>query len=165
MAPTGVVSLLVLMLALVGVFIDIGFVSRYAFWLALAAYVILNWGGSLVGAGGANWSGVLSLLLVMLAVVGCFADIPFVSQYAFWFAIAAYIVRDWTFNGQHGVALLIWTGVVSLLVMMLAVVAVFCEIPFVSNYAFWFVIAAYIIRLLVAIPGVRPNRVGVYHVG
>jgi len=49
--------------------------------------------------------------------------------------------------------------------MMLAVVAVFCEIPFVSNYAFWFVIAAYIIRLLVAIPGVRPNRIGVFHVG
>jgi hypothetical protein len=149
------------MLALVGVFIEIPFVSRFAFWVAVAAYVILNWGG---GAG-ANWSGILSLLLLMLAVVGCFADIPFVSKYAFWFAIAAYIVRDWTFNGQHGVALLIWTGVLSLLVMMLAVVAVFCEIPFVSNYAFWFVIAAYIIRLLVGIPRVTPNRIGLVHVG
>jgi hypothetical protein len=159
----GVLSLLVLMLALVGVFVFIPFVSQYAFWVAIAAYVILNWGAA--GGGGANWSGIFSLFVVMLAVVGVFADIPFVSKYAFWFAIAAYVVRDWTFNGQHGVALLIWTGVLSLLVMMLAVVGVFCEIPFVSNYAFWFVIAAYMIHLLVAIPGVRPNRIGVFHVG
>jgi hypothetical protein len=159
--PTGVLSLLVLMLAVVGVFADIPFVSKYAFWVATAAYVILNWGG---GAG-ANWSGILSLLLLGLAVVGVFADIPFVSKYAFWFAIAAYIVRDWTFNGAHGVSLLIWTGVLSFLVLMLAVVGVFCEIPFVSNYAFWFVIAAYIIRLLVEIPRVTPNRIGLIHVG
>jgi hypothetical protein len=31
---------------------------------------------------------VLSLLLLMLAVVSVFADIPFVSNYAFWFVIA-----------------------------------------------------------------------------
>ena len=110
-------------------------------------------------------TGVLSLLVLWLAVVGVFCEIPFVSNYAFWFAIAAYIVRDWTFNGAGGVALLIWTGVLSLLVMMLAVVGVFIEIPFVSRYAFWVAIAAYLIRLLVAIPGVRPNRIGVFHVG
>jgi hypothetical protein len=159
---TGVLSLLVLMLAVIGVFADIPLVSNYAFWFVIAAYFILNWAAA--GAG-ANWSGILSLLLLMLAVVGVFANIPFVSNYAFWFAIAAYIVRDWTFNGQHGVALLIWTGVLSLLVMMLAVVGVFIEIPFVSRYAFWVAIAANIIRLLVAIPGVRPNRIGVFHVG
>jgi len=34
----------------------------------------------------------------MLAIVGVFCDIPFVSNYAFWFAIAAYVVRDWYFN-------------------------------------------------------------------
>jgi hypothetical protein len=160
-STTGVFSLLVLMLAVVGVFAYIPFVSNYAFWVVIAAYIILNWGG---GAG-ANWSGILSLLLLMLAVVGVFINIPFVSDYAFWVAIAAYIVRDWTFNGQHGVALLIWTGALSLLVMMLALVGVFIEIPLVSRYAFWFAIAAYIIRLLVAIPGVRPNRIGVFHVG
>ena len=109
--------------------------------------------------------GVLSLIVLILAIVAVFCDIPFVSNYAFWFAIAAYIVRDWTFNGAGGVALLIWTGVLSLLVMMLAVVGVFIEIPFVSRYAFWVAIAAYLIRLLVAIPGVRPNRIGVFHVG
>jgi len=65
---------------------------------------------------------VLSLLVLMLAVVGVFADIPFVSNYAFWVAFAAYIIRDWTFN------VLIWVGMLSLLVMGLAVVGVFIEI-------------------------------------
>jgi hypothetical protein len=35
----------------------------------------------------------LSLLLLVLAVVGVFIGIPFVSQYAFWVAIAAYCIR------------------------------------------------------------------------
>jgi hypothetical protein len=42
----------------------------------------------------------------------------------------------------------------------LAVVGVFIEIPFVSRYAFWFAIAAYIIRLLVKIPHRAPIRIG-----
>ena len=35
----------------------------------------------------------LSLLLLGLAIVGVFIEIPFVSNYAFWFAIAAYFIR------------------------------------------------------------------------
>jgi hypothetical protein len=35
---------------------------------------------------------VLSLVLVILAVVGVFIEIPLVSNYAFWFAIGAYIM-------------------------------------------------------------------------
>jgi hypothetical protein len=149
-SPAGVLSLLLLMLAVVGVFILIPFVSNYAFWVAVAAYVILNWGA----ATGANLPGIISLLLLMLALVGVFIDIPFVSNYAFWFAIAAYVIRDWTFNR------LLWVGMLSLLVLMLAVSGVFANIPFVSNYAFWFVIAAYIIRLLVTIPDRKPIRIG-----
>jgi hypothetical protein len=38
---------------------------------------------------------VLAFLLLMLAVVGVFINIPIVSNYALWFAIAAYVVRDW----------------------------------------------------------------------
>ena len=51
-------------------------------------------------------------------------------------------------------------GVLSLLLLGFAVVGVFIEIPFVSRYAFWFVIAAYIIRLLVGIPHRAPIRIG-----
>ena len=50
--------------------------------------------------------------------------------------------------------------VLSLLLLGLAVVGVFIEIPFVSNYAFWFAIAAYVIRLLVQIPHRVPHRIG-----
>jgi len=35
---------------------------------------------------------VLSLFLAGLAIVGVFIEIPFVSQYAFWVAIGAYII-------------------------------------------------------------------------
>jgi hypothetical protein len=144
------------MLAVVGVFADIPFVSNYAFWVAIAAYVILNWGGAMITGGGAgpNWPGILSLFLLMLAIVGVFVEIPFVSHYAFWFAIAAYMIRDWTFNR------LLFGGMLSLLVMVLAVVGVFVEIPSVSNYAFWFAVAAYIIRLMVQIPHRAPVRIG-----
>jgi hypothetical protein len=34
----------------------------------------------------------LSLVLAGLAVVGVFIEIPFVSDYAFWVAIAAYVI-------------------------------------------------------------------------
>jgi hypothetical protein len=34
---------------------------------------------------------------------------------------------------------------VSLLLVILAVLSVFIEIPIISNYAFWFVIAAYLL--------------------
>jgi hypothetical protein len=39
-----------------------------------------------------NFGFVLSLILVILAVVGVFIEIPLVSNYAFWFAIGAYIM-------------------------------------------------------------------------
>ena len=85
MEPPGVISLLLLGLAAVGVFIDIPFVSNYAFWIAIAAYVMLDWS--------TNWLGIFSFLLMGLAVVGVFIDIPFVSNYAFWVAVVAYFIR------------------------------------------------------------------------
>jgi hypothetical protein len=35
---------------------------------------------------------VTSLILVGLAVVGVFIEIPFISNYAFWLVIAAYVI-------------------------------------------------------------------------
>jgi hypothetical protein len=40
----------------------------------------------------AMWVSILSLVLVVLAVVGVFVEIPFVSMYAFWIAVLAYVV-------------------------------------------------------------------------
>ncbi len=39
-----------------------------------------------------NFGFVLSLVLVILAVLGVFIEIPLVSTYAFWFAVGAYIM-------------------------------------------------------------------------
>ena len=39
-----------------------------------------------------NFGFVLSLVLVILAVVGVVIEIQIVSNYAFWFAIGAYII-------------------------------------------------------------------------
>jgi hypothetical protein len=143
------------MLAVVGVFVDIPFVSNYAFWVAVLAYLILYW-GSRIGAG---LPGLVSLLLLGLAVVGVFIEIPIVSHYAFWVAVLAYLIRDWTFNNLVSYVL-IWVGLISLLVALFAVVGVFIEIPFVSNYAFWVLIAAFMLRLFVTIPPNAPVRVG-----
>jgi hypothetical protein len=38
----------------------------------------------------------------------------------------------------------IWV-IVSIMVVMLAVISVFIEVPIVSNYAFWFVISGYLL--------------------
>jgi len=40
----------------------------------------------------AMWVFILSLVLAVLAVVGIFVEIPFVSMYAFWVAVLAYVV-------------------------------------------------------------------------
>ena len=39
-----------------------------------------------------NFGVIVSLLLVILAVLSVFIEIPIISNYAFWFAIAAYVV-------------------------------------------------------------------------
>jgi hypothetical protein len=96
----------------------------------------------------------------MLAVVGVFILIPLVSNYAFWLAVAAYVIRDRTFNTPVA-HVLIWVGLLSLLVAGFAVAGVFIDIPIVSNYAFWFVIAAFMLRLFANIPANIPQRVGV----
>ena len=40
----------------------------------------------------AMWVFILSLVLVVLAIVGAFVEIQFVSMYAFWIAVLAYAV-------------------------------------------------------------------------
>ena len=39
-----------------------------------------------------NMGFVVSLVVVILAVLGVFIEIPIVSNYAFWFAVGAYIM-------------------------------------------------------------------------
>jgi hypothetical protein len=92
-----------------------------------------------------------SLVLLGLAIVGVFIEIPWVSNYAFWVAVAAYFIRDWTYAQGAG-RLLVWAGVISLFLLMLAAVGVFVDIPVVSNFAFWLAVVAYLIRVTTRIP-------------
>jgi hypothetical protein len=39
----------------------------------------------------AMWVFILSLVLVVLAIVGVFVEIPYLSMYAFWVAVLAYV--------------------------------------------------------------------------
>jgi hypothetical protein len=39
-----------------------------------------------------NFGFFFSLILALLAVAAVFIEIPFVSNYAFWFAVAAYVI-------------------------------------------------------------------------
>jgi hypothetical protein len=54
MAASAVLSVLLCLLAVVGVFIEIPFISVYAFWVLMLAYFILLY--AFVGAGTARWS-------------------------------------------------------------------------------------------------------------
>jgi hypothetical protein len=81
-----IITLSLALLAVLGVFIEIPFVSSYAFWVATAAYVIL---ASAVAIRSMSFS--FALVIALLAVVGVFIYIPFVSDYAFWVMIAAYL--------------------------------------------------------------------------
>jgi hypothetical protein len=46
-----------------------------------------------------NFGYVLSLILAGFAIVGVFIEIPFVSNYAFWIVVAAYVILAGT--GKH----------------------------------------------------------------
>src|ERR1700680_4685461 len=87
--PT-LLSLVLALLAVVGVFIEIPFVSNYAFWLMTAAYVIQISSSTIVA--GIHFPTFLGLVLALFAVVGVFIEIPFVSNYAFWIMTAAYVI-------------------------------------------------------------------------
>jgi hypothetical protein len=39
-----------------------------------------------------RWGFIVSFVLVALAIVGVFIDIPFVSDYAYWLVIAGYVI-------------------------------------------------------------------------
>ena len=116
MDAAGLFSLVLMMLAVVGVFVDIPVVSNFAFWFLVVAYIIYDWGP--------NWLGTLSTLPLGLAIIGVFIEIPRVSNYAFWVAVAAYFIRDWTYGSGAAGRVLVMAGVASLFLLMLAVVGV-----------------------------------------
>jgi Na+(H+)/acetate symporter ActP len=76
------VSLVLAIVAVLGVFVEVPIVSDYAFWILVGAVII--WHAVHTGSTNAiNWGAVTSLVLLLVAIVGVFVEIPIVSDYAF----------------------------------------------------------------------------------
>jgi hypothetical protein len=86
---------------------------------------------------------IVSLVMANAAVVGVFAYIATLSEYAFWFLVGAYFI--WL--AVHRLAKSSFNPLimVSIVLILAAIVGVFVEIPIVSNYAFWVMEANYLI--------------------
>jgi hypothetical protein len=84
-------SLVIAIVAVVGVFIEIPIVSDYAFWFLVGAFIV--WHGVHTGRRHSFVPTVMiSLVLLLVAIVGVFVEIPIVSDYAFWVLAAGYLV-------------------------------------------------------------------------
>jgi hypothetical protein len=96
------------------------------------------------------WAAFISYAFATLALFGVFVYIPYVSDYAFWVFTLAYIMLIFNYLllcGRyfisHPVQIIGW--IFSLVVAFIAVNAVFVYIPFITNYAFWFLVLSYLI--------------------
>jgi hypothetical protein len=84
---------------------------------------------------------IASLVMSYAAVVGVFADINIVSDWAFWFLVGAYLLWFAVHRlGRGGILLML-----SLISLLVSILAVFVEIPYVSHYAFWIMAANYLL--------------------
>jgi hypothetical protein len=63
-------------------------------YVAVCDHISKVFGGFIAARGdcAVNFGFVLSLLTIILAVLSVFIEIPIVSNYAFWFAVGAYVV-------------------------------------------------------------------------
>ena len=83
---------------------------------------------------------IASLVMSYAAVVGVFAYIWILSDWAFWILVGAYLLWFAVHRLGRGILLMI-----SIVLALAAIVAVFVEIPIVSNYAFWVMAANYLL--------------------
>jgi hypothetical protein len=84
----------------------------------------------------------VSLVIAIAAIVGLFAEIPIFSDYAFWFLVGAYLIWLAVHRlAPHRFKPLL---MVSIVLVLVAIVGVFVEIPIVSKYAFWVMAANYL---------------------
>jgi hypothetical protein len=82
-------------------------------------------------------------LLAFAAIAGVFAEIPIVSEWAFWFMVGAYLL--WLgVNRMHSTRQIRLQLMVTIVLTMAAIVGVFVGIPIVSDFAFWIMAASYV---------------------
>jgi hypothetical protein len=83
---------------------------------------------------------IASLVMATAAVVGVFADVWILSEYAFWILVGAYLLWFGVHRLGRGMLLML-----SIVLTLAAIVGVFVVIPIVSNYAFWVMAANYLL--------------------
>jgi hypothetical protein len=92
---------------------------------------------------------IVSLAMANAAVVGVFTEIPILSDYAFWVLVGAYFI--WLAVHRLGKDRFKPLVIVSIVLILVAIVGVFVEIPIVSRYVFWIMEANYL--MIVAATG------------
>jgi hypothetical protein len=86
-----VVSLVMAVAAIVGVFVYIPMISEYAFWVLAAA--IIFWLGAHALRVAVSLAAMLSVALLLLAIMSVFVEIPVVSDFAFWVLVIAFLIE------------------------------------------------------------------------
>jgi hypothetical protein len=85
-------SLVIAIAAIVGVFVYIPYLSNYAFWVLVGAYLLWQAVHPLNRKNRFRWRTMLEIVLLLAAIVGVFVEIPIISDYAFWILAAAYLI-------------------------------------------------------------------------
>lgn len=86
----------------------------------------------------------ISLVIAIVAVLAVFVEIPVVSEYAFWVLVGAILVWEAVHRPNVKNWFRYW-HMLSLLLLIASIVAVFVYIPILSDYAFWVLLIAYFI--------------------
>ena len=85
-------SIVIAIVAVVGVFVEIPIVSDYAFWIMAGGYLVWAGAGYIGKPSRTDWGFITSLVMLIVAIIGVFTEIPIVSEYAFWVMAGAYLV-------------------------------------------------------------------------
>jgi hypothetical protein len=89
---------------------------------------------------------VASLVIAIVAVLALFVEIPIVSDYAFWFLVGALLLEESIHTPNTKIRFRGWT-MLTIVLLLVAIVGVFVEIPIVSAYAFWVLFVAYLLSV------------------
>jgi hypothetical protein len=86
------ISLVIAIAAVVGVFVEIPVVSNYAFWVLVGAFLVWELFHQHNFKLRFRYWTMIALTLLLVSIVGVFAYIPIVSDYAFWVLFVAYLM-------------------------------------------------------------------------
>jgi hypothetical protein len=86
------ISLVMAIAAVAGVFVEIPIVSDYAFWVLVGALLVWLAVHRQNPKRRFRWETMVTIVLLIVAIVGVFAEIPIITDYAFWILAAAYLV-------------------------------------------------------------------------